>query len=112
MNCFYIDIATVPEYENITAFKENDIIGYNLFVKKYNTCYSKEYDNINDAYISKAPLSSTFGKIVNITCGFVKKDNILSLANINGDEKVIVSKLNDRSEERRVGKECRSRWSP
>ena len=28
----------------------------------------------------------------------------------NGKKKILLS--NDRSEERRVGKECRSRWSP
>src|ERR1051325_5456841 len=29
-----------------------------------------------------------------------------------GDDAALVARIRDRSEERRVGKECRSRWSP
>ena len=36
---------------------------------------------------------------------------ILSAA-IMTDETILIENLPDRSEERRVGKECRSRWSP
>ena len=36
---------------------------------------------------------------------FQKQNDISTLKNI-------INKLSDRSEERRVGKECRSRWSP
>ena len=38
------------------------------------------------------------------------KDNLLS--NILDKAKEVVEEMVDRSEERRVGKECRSRWSP
>ena len=30
----------------------------------------------------------------------------------DGEDRILVEEFNDRSEERRVGKECRSRWSP
>ena len=32
--------------------------------------------------------------------------------NVKGDPEIRVKDVLDRSEERRVGKECRSRWSP
>ena len=37
-------------------------------------------------------------------------ENLHSPAPVEGGN--VVTKLSDRSEERRVGKECRSRWSP
>ena len=37
---------------------------------------------------------------------------LLSTWSISAKELLMVSRKEDRSEERRVGKECRSRWSP
>ena len=41
-------------------------------------------------------------------------DNLLKEADINLDvlTSTVVTGIKERSEERRVGKECRSRWSP
>ena len=37
---------------------------------------------------------------------------IIMVAIGRGAQKEVLGKIKDRSEERRVGKECRSRWSP
>jgi len=37
---------------------------------------------------------------------------VMSLDNIRSDQEPMLEKARERSEERRVGKECRSRWSP
>ena len=41
-----------------------------------------------------------------------KKDRVLDMGTGNGIIPVLMQSKNPRSEERRVGKECRSRWSP
>ena len=50
------------------------------------------------------------GKKIKYRPFVVKEEKILLLALESEDQKEI--KKNRRSEERRVGKECRSRWSP
>ena len=46
------------------------------------------------------------------------KDNLKTISNMKEDtfedivDKYVEMNVDDRSEERRVGKECRSRWSP
>src|SRR2546425_445462 len=42
----------------------------------------------------------------------VYTDRIIERLQLNRDSCVVEVASNDRSEERRVGKECRSRWSP
>ena len=45
---------------------------------------------------------------------YVSVEDILNIAREKGENPLIVvcDEISDRSEERRVGKECRSRWSP
>ena len=41
------------------------------------------------------------------------QDNVIDeVVWVVGDEAILKSDVEERSEERRVGKECRSRWSP
>ena len=54
-------------------------------------------------------LGTTFGSIAS---DYVKKKNIFLQFNMGQQEIYDFLKNNKRSEERRVGKECRSRWSP
>ena len=43
----------------------------------------------------------------------VKKLSVSEMNGLGGEiRQVLLNKLSSRSEERRVGKECRSRWSP
>ena len=44
--------------------------------------------------------------------GFQINDKMLKRAGLDYWDKLDVTEYDDRSEERRVGKECRSRWSP
>ena len=46
------------------------------------------------------------------TYGFTGRDVEVEMVNENGIEATVWGEEFDRSEERRVGKECRSRWSP
>ena len=48
-------------------------------------------------------------KLISLTG--IKHDNRLEAINMMSELEE-VQNINDRSEERRVGKECRSRWSP
>ena len=54
----------------------------------------------------KIQIAKTFG-----CCRFVYNQTLAYRKEVYEKEKKSVSKT-DRSEERRVGKECRSRWSP
>ena len=74
-----------------------------------------EFDKLRD----KAAFRSWIFKILSIKCkkkirGYVNRDDELDEtvdAKVFKEAEDIAGKV-DRSEERRVGKECRSRWSP
>ena len=56
---------------------------------------------------SKVPIDRN-----SIYYGWSTNTNIKSTGNPNAQKGGMITILGDRSEERRVGKECRSRWSP
>src|SRR3712207_3612349 len=65
---------------------------------------------VGDEYTGKVVKTTTFGAFVELSKG---TDGLLHISNIKPGERVeSVEDALNRSEERRVGKECRSRWSP
>lgn len=71
-NLFYFDIETVGQYKDLNSLKQNDLRGYDLFLKKYenNPWLQDRNKNIENAYLNNAPVFSTFGKIVCISFGY------------------------------------------
>ena len=60
-------------------------------------------------------MKSTFSVIYYLKRQVVKKDGtvpVMGRITVDGSQTQFSCKLTVRSEERRVGKECRSRWSP
>ncbi len=97
MNLFYFDIETVPQYENLDSFQNNDPIGYDIFQKRYfKMKWDEKYQSMDLAYIEQGGLSSLFGKICCISFGFINDKGEIILKSFYGeDEKKIVSSFND-----------------
>ena len=57
-------------------------------------------------------LMTNFSRILNTLTGMHFEDRNQFINNLNRYSLLIIDDLGIRSEERRVGKECRSRWSP
>jgi len=71
-NLFYFDIETVGAQKDLESLKENDIKGYELFMKKYNKnpWMSESGQTADFAYEKYSPISSTYGKIVCVSFGY------------------------------------------
>ena len=58
-------------------------------------------------------LAAVIGITITVSLVFIAYDNVYEQAKEKSDSRAVIIKDNiTRSEERRVGKECRSRWSP
>ena len=124
----YIDLTAIPEERNqleqnmetlayliawhnmfglnVRYVLENDIDGHALEILK---------DKLSEELVSCVGSPYVVGEIIETQDGetiTVKEDELIDirLENLESIEKNRI--INDRSEERRVGKECRSRWSP
>lgn len=92
---FYFDIETVSAYPDIDTLKENDIIGYNLFERKFNKMgWEEKYGDLNTSYKEQGGIISTYGKIVCISFGFVA-DGKYTIRSFSGEEKDIVENFNN-----------------
>ena len=97
---FYFDIETVGQYSNLEQLKKNDVIGYNLFLKKYknNSWMVDKYGSVENAYLGDSPISTTFGKIVCISFGYYHSKNIqgYTISSIcEHDERELIKKFVD-----------------
>lgn len=93
-NLFYFDIETVSDFKNIDDLKQNDERGYELFIRKIKRKSTRFEDwkspDHNDIYIKKSPLIPEFGKIVCITMGFFKNDDLKIKSIYNNNEKELI----------------------
>ena len=69
-------------------------------------------DKLKIQYLDKINDDGAKANIINKLSDDELKIQYLDKINDDGAKANIINKLSDRSEERRVGKECRSRWSP
>jgi predicted PolB exonuclease-like 3'-5' exonuclease len=92
MNLFSFDIETAGQYENYETFLKEDIRGADLFKKRHANYGSGEI--IEDYYFNKAPVISTFGKIICISFGINSNGNIKINSIYGNDEKSIVEQFN------------------
>ena len=78
-----------------------------VFIKPWNICKNRLLDRLEEKM-----------KVLVVNCGSSSlKYQVLDMVNENLLAKGLVERIGiegsaERSEERRVGKECRSRWSP
>lgn len=95
-NLLYFDIETAGEYKDLESFKENDIRGYDLFMKKYekNKWMQEDDRTPEEAYINYAPLFSTYGKILCISFGYYteKNEQGYTVSSIYGDNEYDIMK--------------------
>ena len=89
------------------ALQELEDKGVGIFMSKPQ--WKERYDNAPEG--AKSYYRLMFAMTLR---GTVAKDGQVDMASIGADEERdrIYHTMDDRSEERRVGKECRSRWSP
>lgn len=93
---FHFDIETVSEYSDIHSLKDIDTIGYNLFKNKYEWLWNDKYDSIEEAYLDKAGILSTYGKIICISFGFFKENGTNFIKSYYGNNEFnIVNSFND-----------------
>lgn len=95
---FYFDIETVARYQNIETLKENDIRGYNLFLKKYQNIdwLNGKFSSIEDAYLSQAPIYTPYGKIICLSFAYYNSNGELNISSIvNDDEETLMNKIHD-----------------
>lgn len=96
MDLFYFDIETVGKYKNFEEFEGNDSMGSNIFRQKSEKLnWIEEFGDINEAYLNKSGIISTYGKIVCISCGYLKSGKIITKSFYGDDEKEIVNKFNE-----------------
>lgn len=93
---FYLDIETTSKYQSIFDFRLDDEIGYDIFVKKYESM--KRFDNdwnkpIEDVYVEKSPMIPEFAKIICVSFGLISGDKVMTI--YEDDEKKLMSKLHN-----------------
>jgi DNA polymerase elongation subunit (family B) len=93
---FHFDIETIAQYKSFTDFELNDKRGAELFRNKYDWTWTDKYDSVEDAYLDKAGVLSTYGKIICISFGFLDNDNQVSIKSFYGnDEYDIINSFNN-----------------
>jgi predicted PolB exonuclease-like 3'-5' exonuclease len=96
-NAIIIDIETVPEFSSFEECKEKKPALAASFQKRAKWYADNEYRSdltdelISKIYFEKAPLYSEYGKIVVITCGGFKDDNVvtISFSSKDNEEEII-----------------------
>lgn len=92
----YIDIETAGKYPDLITLKENDIRGYELFMRKIERKSSQILDwkeDPNNVYLNKVSLIPEFGRIVCVTMAIVNVDDEIKMVSIaEEDEKILIQK--------------------
>lgn len=92
----YFDIETAGKYPDLETLKYNDIRGYDLFIRKVERKSDQFKDwkiNPNDVYLDKSPLIPEFGRVVCVSMGIIKNDEIILNSIYDFDEKNIIIKV-------------------
>lgn len=93
---FHFDIETTAQYESFYHLEQVDKRGADLFRNKYEWTWSDKYSSVEEAYLDKAGVLSTYGKIICISFGFLDNNNIPKIKSFYGhDEYEIVNSFND-----------------
>ena len=94
---FMFDIETTGEYKDFDTFKSMDEKGSSLFEGRYKRYkWDKEYDSVHSAYLDRAGIISTYGKIVCISFGYIANDGTKHIKSYYDDSEAnIVAQFND-----------------
>lgn len=95
MKLMHFDIETRGQYIDFNSFEANEEHGSKIFRQKYDTYLHKDFESIDEAYLNRCSLVSTYGSICCISMGFQIDDNEMNINSIYGeDEKEIILKFN------------------
>jgi len=86
MKLMHFDIETRGQYKDFETFESNDPQGAKIFRNKYDTYWHKEDETIEEAYLSRCSIVSTYGSICCISMGFQTADGEKEIKSIYGDE--------------------------
>lgn len=96
MELLHFDIETVGQYKDFKTFEENDERGSSIFKNKcLKSKWDIEHSSIEEAYLQKSPIISTYGKIVCISVGFKDKGEFRISSLYSDNEKDVVDKFNN-----------------
>lgn len=89
----HFDIETRGAYESYEEFKENDLYAANVFKEKFDRYLGNDYDSIEQAYLDRSPIISTYGKICCISIGYQlgDKDKVIKSTYGDDEEKIVRS---------------------
>lgn len=96
MKLMHFDIETRGQYKDFASFETNEELGVKIFRDKFETYLHKDFDTIEEAYLNRCSLVSTYGSICCISMGYQLDEGEMKIFSMYGeDEKDIILKFNN-----------------
>src|SRR3712207_2329033 len=105
------EIAHLPKVQGGQAYLSNDTNTVLQRALDYSQKLGDEFVSIEPLLLAILNSNTSAGRILK-DAGMTEKEAMKAIQELRQGQKVQSQSGDERSEERRVGKECRSRWSP